>query len=286
MNIRHIKLIPVLKATVTAWYADNCLRLGASLSYYTLFSLFPLILVVLTIVRLLISNSEAARDAILLGLTSVTGGFRDEFIATLEAASKTRRTSSIIGLLTLMVGASWVFGELVSAFNIIWRVDTATQSGLLAWLRLTFFSFSLILAAVFLLLVSMIISALLTTLGHFTEALPGGTIMGMLTHGIINLTVLTGVFTLLFKYLPRTRVRWQDVWLGGLLTAITWSILQYGIAYYISVSNYKDYGAVGSLLALVAWVYLSSQVLFLGGEFTAVYARMYGSRAQQEHAGA
>jgi membrane protein len=286
MNIRHIKLIPLLKATVTAWYADNCLRLGASLSYYTLFSLFPLILVVLTVVRLLISNSEAARDAILLGLTSVTGGFRDEFIATLEAASKTRRTSSVIGLLTLIVGASWVFGELVSAFNIIWRVDTETQSGLLAWLRLTFFSFALILAAVFLLLVSMIISALLTTLGHFTEALPGGTIMGMLTHGLINLIVLTGVFTLLFKYLPRTRVRWQDVWLGGLLTAITWSILQYGIAYYISVSSYKDYGAVGSMLALVAWVYLSSQVLFLGGEFTAVYARMYGSRARQERSGA
>jgi len=87
------------------------------------------------------------------------------------------------------------------------------------------------------------------------------------------------VCSLLFKYLPRTHVAWSDVWLGAVLTAVSWSILQYAISFYIALSSYKNYGAVGSILALVAWVYLSSQVLFLGGEFTSVYARMYGSRA-------
>ncbi len=280
MSLRRIKLLPLLKETVSKWNADNCIRLGASLSYYTLFSLFPLILVVLTIVRLLLVNSDAARDAILNALSSVTGGFRDDFLAALEAAIRTRRASGIVGTLTLLLGASWVFGELVSAFNIMWRVEAPSGGGPLEFMRATLFSFALVLSGAFLLLVSMIFSAVLAALGSYLDTLPGGVVMWRVVQTLFNLGVLTGLFALLFKYLPRTYVAWRDVWLGAFLTALLWAVLQSVIAFYISFSNYADYGAIGAILALVAWVYLSSQVVFIGGEFTTVYAKHYGSRAQ------
>jgi len=279
MRVRLSGAWSLVKQTVREWNEDNCVRLGASLSYYTLFSLFPLILVVLAIIRLLLVNSDAARDVILQGLSSVTGGFRDEFVTTLEAAVQSRRSSGIIGTVTLLLGASWVLGELVSAFNIIWDVEAPASGGPGAWVRSSLFTFALLLAIAFLLLVSMVLSAGLALLTQLTSNLPGGAIVGVVLHWVITLGVLTCVFALLFKYLPRTHVAWSDVWLGAVLTAVSWSILQYAISFYIALSSYKNYGAVGSILALVAWVYLSSQVLFLGGEFTSVYSRMYGSRA-------
>ena len=272
---------PLLKETVNAWNKHKCIRLGASLSYYTLFSIFPLILVVLTLLRLMLVNSDAAREVILVSLTRVTGGFRDEFIATLEAAATTRRASGIIGTVSLILGASWVFGELMSAFNIIWDVDAQDGAGIVSWARQTFFSLALILAMAFLLLASMMLTAVLTVLTQWTAYLPGGVIVGVVVHTLINLTVLTAVFALLFKYLPQTFVSWHDVWPGAIITAVLWSTLQFAIAWYISWSGYQNYGAVGAILALVVWVYLSSQVVFLGGEFTAAFARRYGSRASR-----
>jgi membrane protein len=278
MRRRWIAFFSLCKEAGLKWNADNCLRLAASLSYYTLFSLFPLILVVLAIIQLLLNNSDSARAAILDALARVTGGFRDEFVQTLEAAQHTRGASGVIGLVVLLLGASWVFGELVSAFNIIWGLQAPERGGPLQFLRATIFSFALVLAAAFLLLVSMLVNAALTLLGGFTSALPGGALVWGLAHGIFNLLVLTLIFALLLKYLPRTNVAWGDVWLGAALTAVLWTVLQSAIAYYIAWSSYKDYGAIGAILALIAWVYLSSQVLFLGGEFTNCYARRYGSR--------
>ncbi len=279
MHLRRIKLFMLLKEAGLKWYADNCIRLGASLSYYTLFSLFPLLLVILAIIRFLLHESDAAREAILDGLASVTGGFRTEFASTLEAASRTRRASGIIGATALILGASWVFGELVSAFNVIWGVETPAEGGPLDFVRVTFFSFTLVFAGAFLLLVSMIINAALTALGNLLVTLPGGTVLWGIVHTIITLAVLALVFALLLKYLPQTDVAWRDVWLAAVLTAILWSVLQLGISYYITLSSYQNYGAVGAILALIVWVYLSSQVLFLGGEFSVVFARHYGSRA-------
>ena len=279
MRGRRFKLFPLLKETVLEWNRDNCLRLGASLSYYTLFSLFPLILVVLAILRLLLINSDAARDVILTALSNVTGGFRDDFLTALEAASKTRSASGIIGTGALVLGASWVFGELASAFNIIWDVEDPAGGGPFEFVREKVLSFALVLSGAFLLLVSMIINAALTAIGAFAERLPGGAVVQAVVQNAVTLCVLASIFALLFKYVPRTQVAWRDVWLGAALTAISWTLLQYGISFYIAWSSYKNYGAIGSILALVAWVYLSSQVLFLGAEFTAAFARRYGSRA-------
>lgn len=278
MRRRWIAFLHLLKEAGLKWNADNCLRLSASLSYYTLFSLFPLILVVLAIIQLLLNNSDDARAVILDALARVTGGFRDEFVQTLEAAQRTRGASGLIGAAALLLGASWVFGELVSAFNIIWGVQAPQRGGPMQFLRATIFSFALVLAVAFLLLVSMLVNAALTALGDFMAALPGGATLWGVAHGILSLLTLTLIFALLMKYLPQTTVAWRDVWLGAALTAALWTVLQSAIAYYIAWSSYKDYGAVGAILALIAWVYLSSQVLFLGGEFTNCYARRYGSR--------
>ena len=280
MRSADVKLL--LWETASKWNRDNCLRLGASLSYYTLFSLFPLILVILFIMRIVLVNSDAARDAILAGLTRVTGGFRDDFLAALEAVMKARGASGVIGTLVLILGASWVFGELVSAFNIIWGVEAPWRGGPLEFLRLTAFSYALILVSAFLLLASLVVSALLTLLGQFLATLPGGPGAWGVAQVFINLGVLTLIFCVLFKYLPRTYVAWGDVWLGAILTAVVWSLSQLAISYYIALSSYKDYGAVGSILALITWVYLSSLIVFAGGEFTAVYARHYGSRAGRQ----
>jgi membrane protein len=260
------------------WLADNCLRLGASVSYCTLFSVFPLILVILAITQVLLRDSTAARDLLLDTLARVTGGFRDEFVATLAAVQSAGRPSGIVGAALLLLGASWVFGELVSAFNIIWGVETSDGGGLRAWARTTFFSFALVLASAFLLLVSMVISALLAMLGAWVTARTGGGLAWSFAHLLLNLAVLTLIFAVLLKYLPQTSVEWGDVWLGAVLTALAWSGLQGAIGLAIGWSNYASYGAIGAVLALVAWVYSSSQILFFGAEFSVIFARHYGSR--------
>jgi membrane protein len=281
MPKRWIAFFRLVKRAALKWNADNCLRLGASLSYYTIFSLFPLILVILGIIQLLLTSSDTARAAILDSLSRVTGGFRDEFVQALQAVQQSRRASGIIGAITLLLGASWVFGELVSAFNIIWGLEAPERGGPWQFLRATLFSFALVLSAAFLLLVSMVVSAVLTALGAFLANLPGGTLAWGIASVLINLAVLTLIFALLLKYLPQGHVAWGDVWLGAALTALLWTLLQNVIAYYIALSSYKNYGAIGAILALVVWVYLSSQVLFFGGEFTAVYAQEYGSRKER-----
>ncbi len=279
MRWRRINWLRLFKDTAIKWNADNCIRLGASLSYYTILSLFPLILVTLLIIQLLLANSDAARDVILNALTSITGGFRDDFVTALRAAREARGGSGIIGTILLIVGASWVFGELVSAFNIIWGLEAPSRGGPMHFLRVTFFSFALIFACVFLLLVSMIISATLAAIGDVIATWQGGATLWRVVYRVVNFLVLTLVFALLLKYLPQTYVAWRDVWLGAVLTAALWLLLQVAISRYIAFTRYEAYGPVGAILALVVWVYLSSQVLFLGGEFTAVYARRYGSRA-------
>lgn len=282
MRLRRMDLLSLFKNTAMKWSADNCLRLGASLSYYTLFSIFPLILVVLVIIKLVYFNSDSARDAILDALAGVTGGFRDDFLATLEAATQTRQTSGILGIIMLFLGASWVFGEMVSAFNIFWAVESRGRGGPMEFLRMTFSSLSLVLAVAFLLLVSMVFSAALAAVGKFMTTLPGGGLIWGLAQVVVSFCALTFVFALLFKYLPQTRVTWHDVWLGAAVTGILWSLLQFAISYYIALSSFKNYGSVGAILALISWVYLSSQILFLGGEFTAVFARSYGSRSGKQ----
>jgi membrane protein len=274
----QLNWVKLIRETAHKWLADNCLRLGASVSYCTLFSVFPLILLILAITQVVFRDSTAARDLLLDTLANVTGGFRDEFVATLEAVQTANRPSGVIGAVLLLLGASWVFGELVSAFNLIWGVEASSGGGFRGWARTTFFSLALVLASAFLLLVSMVVSALLALLSSWVTERTGGGLAWSIAHLLLNVAVLSLIFAVLLKYLPQTRVAWGDVLLGAVLTALAWSALQGAIALVIAWSNYASYGTIGAVLALVAWVYSSSQILFAGAEFSVVFARHYGSR--------
>jgi membrane protein len=274
----QLNWVKLIRETAHKWLADNCLRLGASVSYCTLFSVFPLILLILAITQVVFRDSTAARDLLLDTLANVTGGFRDEFVATLEAVQTANRPSGVVGAVLLLLGASWVFGELVSAFNLIWGVEASSGGGFRGWARTTFFSLALVLASAFLLLVSMVVSALLALLSSWVTERTGGGLAWSIAHLLLNVAVLSLIFAVLLKYLPQTRVAWGDVLLGAVLTALAWSALQGAIALVIAWSNYASYGTIGAVLALVAWVYSSSQILFAGAEFSVVFARHYGSR--------
>lgn len=269
---------PLLRDTFAKWRRDNCVRLGASLSFYTILSIFPLILVILSVLGLVLHNSDAARDVILDQLARVTGGFRSEFIDTLDNVREARQSSGIIGIVTLLLGATWVFGELVSAFNIIWGLERPNGGGPMAFVRATSISFLMVLSVALLLLALMVINTILAAIGTQLELLPGGAWLWKATSTFATILILIGLFTLLFKYLPRTRIPWGDVLPGAILTAVLWNAMQSFIAAYISFSSYTSYGTIGAAMALVVWVYFSAQILFFGGEFTYVYANRYGSR--------
>ncbi len=230
---------------LASWMPSIWRSARTSVSYLRCFSVFPLFLVILAIVQALLRDSTAARDVLLDALARVTGGFRDEFVATLDAVQGAQTQTGVVGVVLLVMGASWVFGELVSAFNIIWGVESAAGSSLRAWARSTFFSFALVLASAFLLLVSMVISALLAAVGAWVATTTGGGLIWSVAQLALNLVVLTLIFAVLLKSLPQTSVAWDDVWLGALLTALAWSALQGAIGLVIAWSNYGNYGTIG-----------------------------------------
>ena len=178
--------------------------------------------------------------------------------------------ASIIGLITLLFGASGVFGELRSALNKIWEVKPETSSGILAMIRVRFFSFGMVLAVGFLLLVSLIISAALAAIGKFFGGLlpmPEFVLSGI--NFVVSLLAIAVLFALIFKYVPETKIAWKDVWVGALATALLFTIGKFLIGFYLGKAGVGSaYGAAGSLIVVIIWVYYSSLIFFFGAEFT------------------
>lgn len=292
------KWIDVLKKTFSEFTDDNCGRLGASLSYYTLGSLIPLLLVIASVVSIFLSSesgeqyqqqivnfigSRLENDWATLTPQERESTFAGELSAGLTGAQEKQSSGgligSIIGFVTLLLAASGVFGELDSAFNIIWDVPKDKQpKGVWGFIRTKFFSFTLVLGMAFLLLVSTLLT---TALNSILNALNlGPAWLFSVLNFFITLAIISLVFSLLFKYLPDVKVEWRDVLAGGVLTAVLWTIGQYLMAFYFSFSSsFSSYGIIGGVLAFMVYIYYSSQILFLGGEFTQVYARMHGSYA-------
>jgi membrane protein len=275
----------LLKETYTEWSDDNCLRLGASLAYYTLSSLIPLLLIVAAIASFVLNFTGSGQDVQAQLVDRIAQAVNNPALAEqitsgLTARSENAAASSILGSLLgfffLLLAASGVFGELDAAFNIIWDVPSAAQGqGLWGFIRTKFLSFTLVLGVAFLLLVAQLISVLLTSLSGLLPLGPLWALVGI----AVNLGVVTLVFALLYKYLPDTEVEWQDVWVGGLLAAVLWIVGQQLLALYFKYgTSFSTYGALGGVLAFLVYIYYSSQILFFGGEFTQVYARTHGSR--------
>ncbi|MET0792667.1 MAG: YihY/virulence factor BrkB family protein [Polyangiaceae bacterium] len=271
----------LVKETATAWDEDNVARLAASLAYYTLLSIAPLIILAVAITGLAFGE-EAARQHISGELAGVVGGGAAVAIQSIAENARTPGSgviSIVVGLTVLLFGASGVFGELQSALNTVWGVAPKPGRGIWGLVKDRFFSFTLVLGVAFLLLVSLVVSAGLTWVGQvFASSLPGGALVWQVLNFVISLAVVSALFALMFKKLPDVEVRWRDVWVGATVTAGLFTLGKFGLGLYLGGAGVSSaYGAAGSIVALVIWVYYSAQVLLVGAEFTEAYARHFGS---------
>jgi len=272
----------VVKETGKAWDEDNVTRLAASLAYYTLLSIAPLIILAVAVTGLAFGEA-AAREHIAGELAGVVGAGAAEAIQTIAKNAHTPGTgvfSIVVGVVVLLFGASGVFGELQAALNTVWDVAPKPGRGIWGIIKDRFFSFTLVVGVAFLLLVSLIASAALTWLGQFfAHSLPGGAVVWQVLNFGISFAVVTALFALIFKTLPDVQIHWRDVWIGAAVTAALFTLGKFGLGIYLGSAGVASaYGAAGSIVALVIWVYYSAQVLLVGAEFTEVYARRFGSR--------
>ncbi len=279
----------LLKKTFAEWSEDNCLRLGASLSYYTLGSLIPLLLIVVSIASFVLNFTGGGQDIKDQLVQQIAGAvdnpdlaqqIGDALAGRQQNAASQGIFGAILGFVLLMMAASGVFGELDAAFNIIWDIPKDEQAqGIMGFISTKFLSFTLVLGVAFLLIVSQLLTIVLTAASTY---LPLG-ILWTIANFAVQIGVISVVFALLFKYLPDTEVEWGDVMLGGFLTAILWIVGQQVLSLYFKLgTDFSSYGALGGVLAFLLYVYYSSQILFLGGEFTQVYARTHGSKKPVE----
>ena len=288
-------IVPLLYETWNEFQKDECGQLAAALSYYATFSVFPLLILVLGGVGFFLGPATPAQEQILLAFTrSVSGG--EVLVGTLEtlltAVAEQSGEATLVGLVTLLIGTSGVFGQLDLTFNKIWNTPTPTSSGgIVAAIKRALgkrlFAFGISLAAGQLLAISLVLTAVTNAGLQGATTLLGipqgslATTISFLGQLLVTLAVNALIFALLFKYLPATRVAWGDVWAGALSSAVVWEIAKQLLAFYIGWSRFSSaYGAISTLLVAMAWIYFSSQILFMGAEFTKVYARQYGSRAQ------
>ncbi len=276
-------IFTLLKETFDEWNKDKASRLAAALAYYTVFSLSPLLIIAIAIAGA-IFGEEAARGEIVSQIQGLVGKDGAEFIQTaIESAAKPQEgggLASVISVVVLLFGASGVFAQLQDALNTIWEVQPDPKRGAVGFIRDRFLSFSMVLGIGFLLLVSLLLSAALTGvvtyLGHLFPVISS---LLQVANFVLGFIVTTVLFGLIYKFLPDVKITWSDVLIGAAITSMLFSIGRYGLGLYLGNSSFgSTYGAAGSLVIILAWVYYAAQILFFGAEFTQVYARRYGSQ--------
>ena len=276
------------KETVTRWTEDKASALAAALAYYSLFSLAPLVLIAVAVAGLVFGQQAAEGQlyAQLAGLIGDTGAKAlQEIVARMSQEQGGGIVATIVGLATLFFGASGAFAQLQDSMNTIWKAKPPTTNGIVEFLRVRLLSFSMVLGIGFLLLVSLILSAMLAAVGEYLGTfLPGGEAVGHALNGTVSLLVITALFAMIYKLLPDTPVAWRDVWLGALVTSFLFTVGKFAIGFYLGKASVAStYGAAGSIVILLLWVYYSSLILYLGAEFTHVYSMRHGSRRGATH---
>jgi membrane protein len=274
-------LFELLKETYRDWSEDKASRLAAALAYYTAFSVAPLLLITIAVAGLVFGR-EAAQGRIvdqLQGLMGPAAGAIETSLANSQDKNA-GALSTIIGLATLVWSASSLFGQLQEALNTIWEVTPDPNAGILATLKRRFLSMTMVLGVGFVLLVSLVITASVSAVGaFFGDLLPGGAFLWQIANFVLSFAVVTLLFAAIYKVLPDVTVAWSDVWIGSAVTALLFTVGKLLIGLYLGHASIgSTFGAAGSLLVFLVWVYYSAQILFFGAEFTQVYARRYGSR--------
>ncbi len=274
--------ISLLKQTFSEWLDDKVPQLGAALAYYTVFSLAPLVLLLLAIVGFLFRNDPAGAWQ---KVTEQMSYFLDKSAIDVvqgiaQKASQPNKgvLATSIGILLALFGASGVFGQLQDALNTIWGVKTKPGVGIMGFIRSRFLSFAMVAGVCFLLLVSLVLESLLKSFSHYVQAmLPGGIVIALVVYSTFDLAVVVLLFASIFKFLPDVKIQWRDVWIGALMTAIFFAIGKWELGLYLgSGTAASAYGAASSLITLLLWIYYSSQILLFGAEFTQVYAARAG----------
>jgi membrane protein len=274
------KYVGVLKQTFKEFGEDKVPRLGAALAYYTIFSIGPLLLIAVAMAGIFLGD-EAARGGISSELGKVFGSEMAKSLETMiQAASKPKSgtVATIVGVLTLMLGASGVFGQLKDALNTIWNVEPKKAGGVMGFLKQRFLSMAMVLGIGFLLLVTLVVDTVITAMGGYLERFVGGEAVMQVIQLALSFVVATVLFAAIFRILPDLKIAWRDVWLGAVFTSILFVLGKFGLAIYLGkAAPGSAYGAAGSLVILLIWVYWSAQIMLLGAEFTQVYARELGS---------
>jgi membrane protein len=274
----------IFKETLRQWLEDKAPQLGAALAYYTVFSLAPLILVLLAILGLVFRNDPAgAWQKMTVQLSYFLDRSAIEVIQSIaQKASQTDKTiwATIIGVALALFGASGVFGQLQDSLNTIWGVKAKPGAGIWGFIRSRFLSFAMVGGICFLLLVSMTLESLLKAFSHYVQSmLPGGIVIAVGVYLLFDFAILILVLAVIFKILPDAKIRWRDVWVGAVITALLFALGKWALGLYLgSGSAASAYGAASSLITLLLWVYYSSQILLFGAEFTQVYADHFGAR--------
>jgi len=276
-------VIYLIKETFNHWLDDKASRLAAALAYYTVFSLPPLLILVIALAGTFLGE-EAARGEVVIQLQSLIGSEGAKAIeAVIEGASKSSAASSlsasIISVVILLFGATAVMTQLQDALNTIWGVAAKPGNMIKIFVFQRLLSFGMILGVVFMMLASLIMSAALGIISKYLGGLfPGLEFISAFIDLSISLTVISCIFAMMFKYLPDVKIKWRDVLIGAVITALLFNLGKYLIGLYLAKSAFNStFGAAGSLVVLLAWIYYSAQILFLGAEFTQVYARRRGA---------
>jgi membrane protein len=272
-------LLALAKDAFRGWKEDNCLSMGAALAFYSMLSLAPLLVLVVSIAGLVIGRDEA-RELLLTQMSGLVGETGGQGIQTLLDSASSRKEGLLQGALSfgmLLIGATTVLGELQDDLNRIWKSTAKKASGIWGQLRKRLLSFGLIVALGFLMLVSLVVSAAISYIG--SQWLGGSEVAGQFLVLAASLLLMTAIFALTFKVLPNRKIPWSDVLLGAFATAVLFSIGKFLIGLYIGKSAVaSDFGAAGTLVVVIVWVYYSSQIFFMGAQLTRAYSALHGSR--------
>ncbi len=282
MQIQIKRFFKLLKEAFREWQQDKVSLLAAAIAYYTLFSITPLLVIAIAIAGA-VFGQDTAKGEIVQQMNELVGEQGAQVIEiALANANQPQLGSiaSIISVVILLVGASGVFAQLQEALNTVWNVKAKPNGGIWQLIRKRLLSFGMVLVIGFLLLVSLVLSATLSSISKLEINLfPSFSSLWQLLNIAISFGFISLLFALIYKYLPDVRIRWKDVWVGAIITSLLFTIGKYLIGFYLGRGSLGSaYGAAGSLIIFLAWVFYSAQILLFGAEFTQVYARKYGAK--------
>jgi membrane protein len=274
----------VFKTAGVNWVDDKAPRLGAALSYYTVFAIPPLFVIILFVISLVMDPEKVQ----VMMFSEIGGLIGEKSAEAIQSAMNAQMQSnqgivaSIVAVGTLLVLATGLFIELQDALNTIWGVKEKPGQGIMGFIRNRVLSFAMVLVIGFLLLVSLIVSAGLSAFGKYiSTVVPGLDVLWMITNALVSFAVITVLFAMIFKVLPDVTIRWRSVWVGAATTALLFTVGKSLLGLYLGRSTaVSAYGAAGSVVLLLLWVYYSAQILFFGAEITEVYANRFGTRLE------